>query len=389
MMMEEKMQKYSEKEVLQLMQNREEVNFYADAITPLHALGIEAAMQHLTQKGIKLIGYIALMAHDVTGYALNESDFHIVKNMDVEIVQIERIYEQRSVTQKIRHRLDLYKFYGNCAKKDITNKTVFYYITPFKPSFDIVMEISKIMTECRLQIIVTDEGLGSYLEGPYRITKSISIELGFKRTVKFIWELLIEARWFWNRLTKAGMTSEFLLLYKNAGRWEKNKACIEAYRSILLQNQCTDDFSYYEDAVLISPSLLYEAKILKEHADINIYKEISRFLNRKGIRIVAKPHPREKNLEWYGEINCILEKQGNAALESILAHMDKLPRCIVGDASTTLVTASILYGIKSISINKLIDKKHLRDKHYFDNFNCTFQNLVYMPETMEELMELI
>ena len=330
-----------------------------------------------------------MKAHDVTGYALTESHFHIVKDMNVEFFQLDNKNEHRSFIQKIKHRLDSYIFYGSCKRKPDVDRPTFYYITPYIPSYDMFMEIAAVKAEYDLQILLTDEGLASYLRSPYKINKAVSIEWGLKRTIKYIWDLSIESRWFWYRLTKAGMASEFLLLYKNEGKWKRNEVCIEAYKAVLSQDNYSDDFSYYENAVLISPSLLYEAHILKEHVDIDIYKEISKLLVKKGIRLVAKPHPREKQLEWYDELNCVLEKGSNVALESVLVHLNVLPKCIIGDSSTTLVTASILFGIKAISINKLIDKRYLRDIHFFDSFNNAFSDLLCVPETLEELKEII
>ena len=382
------MKTYSEKEMSALLGAGKEINFYADAITPLHILGIEAAMYHLLQQGVDLKGYIAIMAHPVTGFAVSEADFHILDGLDVKALPVVNHYGKRSLSQKLKDRAASYRFFGRCGPAD-EKKPLFYYITPYKPSFEMVMRIAEMKAEYQLKVIVTDEGLASYLRNPYTITKSIIPEWGIVRTIKNLWDICIEARWFWKRMQKAGMTSEFMLLHGKKGRWKRNEACIEAYRKILSKNRTQEDFSYYGDAVLINPSLLYEAKILKERVDIGIYQEIGRLLKQKGITMIVKPHPREKQLHWYDELDCIVEKKGGMAQENIFAGLTVLPRCLIGDSSTTLVTAGILFDIKAISINRLINKKCLNDAHYFDNFNRTFSNLVMMPETMEELKSML
>ncbi len=379
---------YSDKEMPALLGARKEINFYADAITPLHVLGIEAAMHHLVQEGVDLRGYIAIMAHPVTGFAISEKDFHIVDDMEVEVLSVTNHYGNRSLFQKLKDRGALYRFFGRCGRAD-EKKPLFYYITPFKPSFEMVMKIAEMKKEYQLKVIVTDEGLANYLRNPYAITKSMVPELGVLRTLKSLWDICVEARWFWRRLQKAGMTSEFTLLQGKKGRWMRNEACIEAYKEVLSRNQGQEDFSYYGNAVLINPSLLYETKILKERVDIPIYKEIGQVLKQKGVTMIVKPHPREKQLYWYDELDCIVEKKGSMAQENIFAGLTVLPRCLIGDSSTTLVTASILFDIKAISINRLMNKKCLNDVHYFDNFNRTFSNLIMIPETMEELKGMV
>ena len=59
----------------------------------------------------------------------------------------------------------------------------------------------------------------------------------------------------------------------------------------------------------------------------------------------------------------------------------------MGIVSTTLVTAKVLFGIDAISLNYLIDRKALKDCAFFKRFNKTFDNLLYLPKTMEELNE--
>ncbi len=382
------MQKYSEKDMFDFIESCREMNFFADVVTPLHVLGVEAAIYHLASEGVKLKGCIAVMAHSLTGYAVSEESFHVIDGVDTKLVQMSTDYIARSFSQKLQRRWKRFRFYAKLRKPE-PEKPVFYYITPYKPSFDTIIKLTEIKSGYRLQIIVTDEGLANYIRSPYGIQKCIIPEWGFYWTLKNVWTILVEERRFVKQVRKAGMISDFTILWKQQGKWVPNPACVEAYKAILSQNAREGAYPYYGGAVLLNASLLYETKILKKPDDIRIYKEIGRELKQMGIPLVAKPHPREKELSWYEDLDCIVEKESAISQEAILASLNVLPKCVIGDSSTTLVTSAVLFGIKTISISRLINKKYLYDAHYFDGFDKSFSNLVLMPESMEELKNML
>ena len=105
------MKEYTEQEVIQLIAGQPDVNFLAAAITPWHALGIDATILHLTEQGIALKGYIMLVAHNVTGSAINETNFYMTQKADIQIIYIKPKAEKRTFKEKLIRKIKKYQYY--------------------------------------------------------------------------------------------------------------------------------------------------------------------------------------------------------------------------------------------------------------------------------------
>ncbi|MEG1875969.1 MAG: polysialyltransferase family glycosyltransferase [Lachnospiraceae bacterium] len=377
---------YTEYEFVNLVNHQNDINFLAAAITPWHALGIDAAIYRLQQQGIKLKGYIMLMAHSTTGSAINASNFHMPDYEDIIMVTIDGSHRNRTFSDKIKNKCSKYWYYIKHDPYDVT-KPLFYWATPLKPSYELIPKIAFYKPDYNIQFIITDEGLGSYLNTPYTWWKFSFLEGGVRAGLKATWSILIRDNYYIHRLKKRKQIQYYQLLKGKKGHWVQNQEAIADYRHILAIDKQKYDFTYYEKAIIINTDMLFESGVIKQGRDALIYQKIAHAMSDKEIPIILKPHPREKDIARYANINCMIEKNSSVAQENIFATLSNNPYCVIGIASTTLVTAKILFGIEAISINHLIPSKDLNDKNVFTNFNKTFSDLLYMPKSEQELLE--
>lgn len=370
---------YTEKEILTCIKERDEINFLASVVTPLHVLGVEAAIYHLVQKGIKLIGYIVIVPHPKTGYAVSSEFFHKIENVDIKIIYLSSKAESKGLKQKVVDKWNLYHYYLNCEKKNKGNQ-LFYYLKPFEPSFYRIPKVASIKKDWKLQIIVTEEGLASYT--PDLLKKN---ESKWSTRVK---DKIIGTEWFMRSLKKANMVSYFLFLKREEDSWVRNNECTDAFKAVLSMNKAKDEFSYYENAVIINTTLLYEDGLIDGDIDILLLADIVETLRKNGNTVIIKPHPREKRLDRYKDLDCIIEQKYDISQESVLTNLKVLPKCILGFNSTTLVTAKILFNVRTISLNAGIDRQYLTDKKYLETFK-RWIDFVEIPKTAEELKKVI
>lgn len=376
------MEKHTEKQFLHLLEKKDDINFIAAAITPWHALGISATICQLENEGITLKGYVMIISHPNTGKAIDESNFYLGNNQ-IEIIEIYDKIEKKNLIDKCKDKFQKYLYYMSKGQKKEKN---LYWAAPYKPSYELIPKVAKRKTEYQIQVIVTDEGLADYLMTPYRTWQHVmKLKKGVKRKIESTWSLFIRDPYFESCLQKKNCLRYSQLLKKENDKWVKNEEIILIYKEILKKQKSEKDFSRYSNSILINTDTMYESGILLRNVDVPIFEKICDYGEKKKIPVLLKPHPRELHTERYQELKCEVETEKGEAQETILASLDKMPLCLIGTGSTTLVTAHLLFDVEIISVNKLINRKDLVEKTYFDNFNKTFSDFMKLPTTMEEL----
>ncbi len=355
----------------------EEINFIGRVLTPLHILGMEALILHLKEKGIVCKGYIMAIAHSETGLGISEDAFHSNLYEGVEPVFLSD-REEPWVSFKA-----LYE-----AKKNEDSSRRFFFANPFEVELGYISQIISIRPDDKMEVFVTEEGNANYLRSPYGMNKTMIVGLGLKKSARYFFESCIKNRLIVYYAQRKITIHEFLMLERVNGRWTKNNFYVRSLLKILKSVRKSEDYSQYEGAIIICPSLLYESGFLKKREDLEIYKQIRNTFGND-VKWIVKPHPREKSKYIYDILNCAVDSKNRLSTEEILANLEKPPIMIIGDSSTVLVSANVLYGIKTVSINKLYKKCNLRDKHYFDGFNKCFNGMCLMPKSFDELLEHI
>ncbi len=364
------------KEIAEQIKDDNEINFIGRVLTPLHVLGIETLLLYLKEKGVKCKGYILIVPHYETGLGVNDDILHPDMYEGVEPVLLDEKNEPKqdaATLLKLNQRNE--------------NEQVFYFANPFRAELGYVAAISKLRPDSNLRVIITEEGNGNYLRNPYKLSRMELVGMSFKEGLRYFVEACIRDRFFVSRMTRNGFVSDFTMLMRENGEGVKNEDYVRNIVKILKTKVSDDNFSEYEDAIVICPSLLYESGYLKIAQDLDIYADIQRALGDG--KYLVKPHPREKDKQRYSVLNCNIDERHTLSTEELLARLSKRPKCIIGDSSTVLVSASALFGVKTVSINQLFDRKILTDKHYFDGFNNSFGQMCYIPKSLEELVDYI
>lgn len=371
------MREFSWAKLEQTIKNDKDINFLGRVITPLHILGIESLIVHLKSQGVRCKGFILLVPHPDTGLAVSQGMFHLHLYEEVEPIIIEGKEEPAKRIKQLIHLAE----HGY-------NSPFFYLANPFKPELNYVSLIKMLRPRDQLRVVITDEGTANYIRSPYRLPRPLIPGWGLKDVLRFIINTSIIDRFLVRNLKKKGMIKEHLMLEKSGGTWIRNEQVISNFLKVFKDDQVDDDFTMYEGAVIYCPSLLYEAGYLKERKDIEIYEKIHDILSQRYIEII-KPHPREKQVDVYSGLGCMVENRYYLSTETVLANLPNLPKLIIGDFSTVLVTASVFFGIKTIAINKIIDSETWSNKRNINEFNKAFGDFVFIPESFGELKEYL
>ena len=363
--------------VLQRIEEDRTINFIAEVITPLHVLGVEAFIMHLEETGVKCKGFILVVAHDSSGIILSEKAFHSDRYSNIEHYLLE---------QDGRKQDSVLGFYAG-LKKDIGKGNTLYYASPFRPSVNKIPDVMRIRKNDRLRAVITEEGTASYLTTPYSFEKCKAIGWKARDYVRFFWQSMVRNRVYEFKLGRKGKLESFTLLNKQNGKYIRNDLCVRQFQKLLANKSIDNHYSVYENAVVILPSLLYEAGIISKREDLEIYKKIRNALPNE--KFVVKPHPREIDVQTYLVLDCVIEKESKVSAEEIFATMNVKPKCIIGDTGTAMVNIAVLYGIKTIAINKLINRDVLCQNDYFDGYNKVFGDIMSIPNTWDELETIL
>ena len=81
-----------------------------------------------------------------------------------------------------------------------------------------------------------------------------------------------------------------------------------------------------------------------------------KFINKKGIKPLLKPHPREKKDKYANLKDCDFEIiENNSPVEEIIPHLN--PICVIGYTSTALLNSKAFFGITAISLMDILTLK--------------------------------
>lgn len=381
------MKTYTEAEIIEKIQTKKEINFFAMSITPWHALGVNANIYLLKQQGIKLNGFIIISEHPVTGKAIGPDNFNILLSDSIEIIEMKNVKDKKDIAEALRIKYIKYHYFLFGKSKKKSTNDLLYWIAPLQPYYELIPKIDCNDYAKKVVTILIDEGLGTYVDNEFICCKWSFREGGILNGLRSVWHMFIRNKIFLQNLKTSNSLRYEQLFSRSKKGLIPNKKVIEAYRKTIKFGSDHADYKEYEKAAIINSNMLFEIGILKERIDIKLFHEICDILEQQNISVVLKPHPREREVSSYESLNCKLETSRVVAQESIFSNLQCLPYCIIGFDTTTLVSAKLLFNIDSISINKLVDKKYLLDKNRFNKFNACFSNIVYLPETMNEFLE--
>lgn len=370
--------------------SNDKCNFLAWAITPWHVHGVHAALEFFKRQGIKTTGYIYIQDHHETGKVVSKE---LINGLDDEIeVKDEAEYKghQNNIIQNtiliIKKLLTM--------KKAETEDTV-YVVIPHRPKYSLLGELKN----SRIIYVIVDEGIGTYIIPEKQwIKESCRVSCKANGEGKIIyWLKLLQENYLWKWydkiLKKKGCYIDLRFFVKNnVNQYVPNKLALDIYKSVMhIDAKSDEEYTYnFSKYVILNPPL-NAANNYSDEQDIQVIKKCVEICKDNGIEVIVKPHPRERNLERYGSMGCIIEKRINISQEEIVSSSKIKPICVIGFTSTTLITLKYLFDVNTISICGLLDADKLSDteKNKIMLFNNAFSQLVERPCDYNEMEEMI
>lgn len=384
-------------EIIELIKKNPEYNFFAVAVTPWHAHGVDVAIKRLTAEGKKLKGVIFAIVHPGSPRCINQCNFVSV-GTDIKVMEVD--FEQKGWIQKLIFNLNAYFLLRKYRKKQFENSI--YVVRPSYPDFNWINYIRKVHNDKEIVFISVDEGCGSYIVGKKAnwINAMMAVE-GQKGVLK---KYLLSVLAFPRKLIRDSITKE--LVRKEAfQRWNllaynENMELIPDEKNVPFYKQVLQEQAFeinmetgklYQDVVLINTSPSYEEGKIKEDEDIKTLELATNILKEKDLPIVIKTHPRECAIERYESLPCVVNTIGGVSQETIIGKLKIKPKCIISINSTTLVTLKVLYDIPAVGLTKLYMQKNTdeTERQALQNFVDTFRNIVMFPESEAELRECL
>lgn len=361
-------------------------NFIAFAQTPWHAHGINAFLVYAKENNINIKGYICILKHSQAGILIGRNNF-INCTGDVEVVLFTDI-GSRNKRNPIKSRFDTWSWINK--SKEANEKNACYILSPFMPKYDWHAYMKSLNT-MKVYSVIIDEGLAMYMRSlsDWK-NETWSSPISLKSKLKNTYEVLFRNESYQKKLNKRSELMQFTL-FSNDGTLSKNTDVIEHYKTAIAYTSelsSYDDIKCFENAAIINTQPYYDHGQISEDEDIRVLKWLCLKLSELNIKVVLKPHPREKNLLRYSNlVNCYLYENNVISQETILSHLKIKPILFAGFSSTSLVTANILYGIPAISLSRLTNSEKIGNQMKSDDerFVSTFGDLVFCPSNGYEL----
>ena len=276
-------------------------------------------------------------------------------------------------------------------------KNKFYLITipPVRLRINEYFELAKRNGNARVEVVVLEEGLRTYIK---RIKQSTIILSRLNKVQRFFsiikyWIRVQGKNAILQRALKRNKRiTYFYLLKKQKGKWIRNDQVCNAFAKIYGSNPLMEGRTVdYHNTVLINPTPIFE--LADSNQDIECFRQVKKLTDSLGMKLVLKPHPREKHLERYREIGIDVDSVNTGiSQEELLARSNNKPAAIVGFYSTSLVTANLFWGIPAITLGKMVDSKEKKIEVYckdMKRFMKRFQNMLDIPSGADELRELL
>lgn len=328
-------------------------------ITPWHAIGAKAILLYFREKGFEVDGTILIQKHAEAGHMVSSEEF---QDDDVNVIYTEFEMPPKNIFKRIKRESDIKK-----ACKDYLDRETNFDSVIAAPWHVNKNKILQYSNEGKNYFsIVFDEGLATY------INNDTSSLLSYEKSLK-----------------SNGKLEYFTLFSKSGESLEDNKEIQNLYAdAIRINAERREELSTInlENSVVINTQTFVNDGQISEQEELRLLKLVTDECGKKDIKVYLKPHPRDDKLDRFKELNVELLSYTDVPQEEMFAK--SAPRAVVGFTTTSLVTANKLFGIKSISLNKLVGEEVGSDmRRDMENFEKYFGDGVQIVESEEELIQ--
>lgn len=376
------------------------VHFVAYLHSQMHLLSFKAFYLSQERKGVKLIGRILIKG---------DGDVYFIKKEELEFlspsIKIEYVVPKRNngkiyrIKQIVKNgALDL-KYLASDFSKELENEDyneelLIIQQGPLFLSFSGYKKIKETYPNYKIIFVLLEEGIGLYIRdrkrwfgrGGEKLTGIRKLVRGSKNIIRS-WrtnENVIKT------LESYGRIKKFYLFDKEGDSLKRNEDVCRAFYHVYEDSKIKLDYQdYYLGKVLINTQPFCEE--IGSNADINCLKQVIKMLNSKGIGVVIKPHPREKDLSRYQILDAEIDvSHKGISQETVLANSKSKPIAILGFFSTTLITANVFFDVPAICLGRLLDLKEIGGfSEDINQFIRMFSSVLNVPEDSDDLLEIV
>lgn len=347
------------------------IDFIARCITPWHLLGISAFVNSLTlREKRKIRGIIFIMAHSLTGYAINTSEIASLENITTEIYKVQDSFFSGN---------NLSKGIWNIRTRSFTNNSYnykeLYIISPMKSWSSLSVDILNANCKYNISNVIIDDGILSY-ESKFQVLLKQFAET--KSMVAFInnilqlpYEYVLQNKYKYKVI-------HWALFQKVQGKFIANFKIINCYKKVLeMEPNHLTEGNFQNDYVIIITQPFEKSDLDYKKFVQEILIPIKDYFSSKRVDVYIKPHPRENTFEYYSEFKIL---KYNGPIEQYIFACKKCPLYCIGVYSTALVTINLFSNVKTISLSKIIEPyvKSKRLKYSIRLFANQFSDYVTM-----------
>ena len=384
--------KYDYDSIIEYFKANEDANFVAFMRTAWHSYGVCASLLKLSESNEHLKGLLLPSVDDFESKKplVNTDCFSMLKNAGVDY-EIGYKLPRSFPKSKIKLAAIKLSFAGYYFSHSRGSRKI-YVLNPMNTAKYFVSRLKKEIPNAKIISVIVDEGLGSYFRNSYNwAVEMYQNSKSAKRFLESFFNIYVDNK-FKKKAKKRKELLDFNLLKGVEDGFAPNGDMPAYYKRVIENVHKTNaDLSQYENSVIISAQLYYENGQIKNDYDLKIYTQIISELNKRGIKAVLKPHPRDNNIERYGSLNCFVDEKNTVSQESIIASLEKKPMAVLSYTSTSLVTTKLFYGVNAISLNGCIEPGFLQASlaKEFGAFNKTFGGIVDIPGGVDGVIKII
>lgn len=325
------------------------IDYIASCTSEWHLISTIAFLDELYEKSRRnLTGIIILCEHGKNGYIIRESLLNLHSKYGANFYKRDKDTKVSYNTKDILRGMLL------------TQNNKLYIISVVKPWLKMSLECRKIF-QCKIVNIIIDEGAGCYSPIYTRILLNYKEWGSMRRAIyNFYFEIFT-----YGVLWLVGIPiKNHYLLYKKRRKLTPNKLVLKYFKKVVKELPRQEImFRPMQPYALLLVQPLKEQGCTNVDAVLQCFDTIRERCNTAGITLYVKLHPRYDSKEYKERgFDIVNDRIG---VENLLASTIQKPEFVCGFNTTGLITAGLLYGIRSYSLNDLIlEDRNIGDKYF-------------------------
>ncbi len=388
-------------ELLIYLENNK-IDAIAVAISHWHALGVDAFLYDLSKRyNRKIEALILIQPHITDGYVINEKDFLNDENVDLKFHFVDDTpKDQKLISERLPNFISKYMTISSGLRNIRSSKgsNTLYLLSPQLPYTELLIYFSDKMVSSKYNpsIVLVDEGYASYVskENWKQLRKELrkedakeadstllySISSNIFRSVDHLFRDLIER----------SMPVEKRFLFKLESQLKINDDICSSYKEVLKLRKNDLKMDKFGKTVLIITQPFSEMNTISLEEELSLMGRLIKVINKKGIKPVIKPHPRENSDKYNNLTDCDFDViENNFPVEEIIPNLN--PICVIGYSSTALLNSKVFYDINAISISDIMRAK-LKDEMLDESdeeFKTLTSNYVNFVDDISDIEKFI